>query len=48
MLACLPDGEIERFIDEDLPYGDLTTHLLGIGHQRYYHPYLANITKETR
>ena len=33
MLACLPDGEIERFIDEDLPYGDLTTHLLGIGHQ---------------
>ena len=31
MLACLPDGEIERFIDEDLPYGDLTTHLLGIG-----------------
>ncbi|GFE61656.1 ModD protein [Geobacter sp. AOG2] len=33
MLACLPDGEIERFIDEDLPYGDLTTHLLGIGTQ---------------
>ncbi|MGD0586522.1 MAG: ModD protein [Oryzomonas sp.] len=33
MLACLPDGEIERLIDEDLPYGDLTTHLLGIGHQ---------------
>jgi molybdenum transport protein len=33
MPACLPDGEIERFIDEDLPYGDLTTHLLGIGHQ---------------
>jgi len=33
MLACLPDWEIERFIDEDLPYGDLTTHLLGIGHQ---------------
>ncbi|QEM67844.1 ModD protein [Geobacter sp. FeAm09] len=33
MLACLPDGEIERFIDEDLPYGDLTTHLLGIGNQ---------------
>ena len=31
MLACLPDGEIERFIDEDIPYGDLTTHLLGIG-----------------
>lgn len=33
MLACLPDREIERFIDEDLPYGDLTTHVLGIGHQ---------------
>jgi molybdenum transport protein len=33
MIACLPDGEIERFIDEDIPYGDLTTHLLGIGHQ---------------
>jgi len=33
MLACLPDGEIERFIDEDIPYCDLTTHLLGIGHQ---------------
>jgi molybdenum transport protein len=33
MLACLPDGEIERFLDEDLPYCDLTTHLLGIGHQ---------------
>lgn len=33
MLACLPDGEIEKFIDEDLPYGDLTTHLLGIGNK---------------
>lgn len=31
MPYLLPDGEIERFIDEDLPYGDLTTHLLGIG-----------------
>jgi len=31
MLACLPDSEIERFLEEDLPYGDLTTHLLGIG-----------------
>lgn len=27
----IPDSEIERWIDEDLPYGDLTTHLLGIG-----------------
>lgn len=33
MLLCLPDSEIERFLDEDLPYGDLTTHLLGIGQQ---------------
>lgn len=31
MITCLPDSEIERFIEEDLPYGDLTTHLLGIG-----------------
>ena len=31
MISCLPDSEIERFIAEDLPYGDLTTHLLGIG-----------------
>ena len=31
MLLCLPDSEIERFLEEDLPYGDLTTHLLGIG-----------------
>jgi molybdenum transport protein len=27
----LPDSEIERFLQEDVPYGDLTTHLLGIG-----------------
>ena len=31
MLQRLPDGEIERFLEEDVPYGDLTTHLLGIG-----------------
>ncbi|BDV44367.1 ModD protein [Geotalea uraniireducens] len=31
MPYLLSDSEIERFIDEDLPYGDLTTHLLGIG-----------------
>jgi molybdenum transport protein len=29
MITCLPDSDIERFIEEDLPYGDLTTHLLG-------------------
>ena len=31
MIICLPDSEIERFLEEDAPYGDLTTHLLGIG-----------------
>ncbi len=31
MIHCIPDSEIERFIVEDVPYGDLTTHLLGIG-----------------
>ncbi len=34
MITCLPDTEIERFLEEDLPYGDLTTHLLGIGQKR--------------
>jgi molybdenum transport protein len=29
--ARLQDIEIERFIEEDIPYGDLTTHLLNIG-----------------
>ena len=33
MIYRLPDGDIERFIDEDVPYGDLTTFLLGIGRQ---------------
>jgi molybdenum transport protein len=27
----IPDTEIERFLEEDVPYGDLTTTLLGIG-----------------
>lgn len=31
MLHCLPDAEIERLIEEHVPYGDLTTSLLGIG-----------------
>lgn len=31
MITCIPDSDIERFMEEDLPYGDLTTHLLGIG-----------------
>jgi len=34
MIRCLPDNDIEKFIDEDTPYGDLTTHLLGIGNSR--------------
>jgi molybdenum transport protein len=29
----IPDCDIERYIEEDFPYGDLTTHLLGIGDQ---------------
>ena len=31
MITCIPDSDIERYIEEDIPYGDLTTHLLGIG-----------------
>ncbi len=31
MLYKLSDSDIERFIEEDMPYGDLTTLLLGIG-----------------
>jgi molybdenum transport protein len=31
MLSCLPDSAIEGFLEEDVPYGDLTTQLLGIG-----------------
>ena len=42
MIICLPDSDIERFIEEDVPYGDLTTHLLGIG----THP--GRITFSTR
>lgn len=31
MYNCLNDTDIARLIEEDVPYGDLTTHLLGIG-----------------
>jgi molybdenum transport protein len=31
MLCQLSDTDINRFIEEDAPYGDLTTLLLGIG-----------------
>jgi len=34
MLHYIPDSDIERFIEEDVPYGDLTTYLLGIGGKR--------------
>jgi len=34
MLYQLSDSDIERFIQEDVPYGDLTTLLLGIGAQQ--------------
>ena len=34
ILYQLPDSDIERFIEEDVPYGDLTTSLLGIGEQQ--------------
>lgn len=30
-MFCLPDSAIENFIEEDVPYGDLTTNLLDIG-----------------
>jgi molybdenum transport protein len=31
VLNYISDSDIENFIHEDVPYGDLTTHLLGIG-----------------
>ena len=31
MLNYISDSDIESFMHEDVPYGDLTTHLLGIG-----------------
>jgi len=31
MITCIPDSDIGRLIEEDVPYGDLTTHLLGLG-----------------
>lgn len=34
LLHQLPDSDIERFLEEDVPYGDLTTSLLGIGEQQ--------------
>ena len=37
-VACrLPDSDIERFLAEDCPYGDLTTALLGIGSAAWTH-----------
>lgn len=34
LLHQLPDSDIEQFLEEDVPYGDLTTSLLGIGEQQ--------------
>ena len=34
MLTCLSESDLERLIEEDVPYGDLTTRLLGIGDRR--------------
>jgi len=31
MPRCLSDSELDRLIEEDVPFGDRTTHLLGIG-----------------
>lgn len=31
MMPLIPDAEIDRWLAEDVPYGDLTTHSLGIG-----------------
>jgi molybdenum transport protein len=33
-LHYIPDSDIERFLEGDCPYGDLTTCLLGIGEKR--------------
>ncbi|MEN6621267.1 MAG: ModD protein, partial [Smithella sp.] len=42
MSYYIPDSLIEQFIEEDIPYGDLTTHLLDIG------PKLGKIIYSTR
>lgn len=34
MFNYISDHDIDRFIEEDAPYGDLTTHLLGIGEKQ--------------
>jgi molybdenum transport protein len=34
MLNYISDSDIDKFIEEDVPYGDLTTHLLGIGNNK--------------
>ena len=31
MIFQVSDADVDRWLDEDVPYGDLTTHLLGIG-----------------
>ncbi len=39
---ALSDADLDRWLDEDVPYGDLTTHLLGMGERP------ARITFRTR
>ena len=31
MMLLIPDAEIDRWLAEDVPFGDLTTHSLGVG-----------------
>ena len=51
-MIFFPNSEIERWIDEDAPSVDLTSHLLGIGGQpaaltvRARHPVCAALTEE--
>jgi molybdenum transport protein len=33
-MITIPDDELRRWLAEDVPYGDLTTHALDIGHRR--------------
>ncbi|MDR2106527.1 MAG: ModD protein, partial [Coriobacteriales bacterium] len=37
----IPDSELERIVSEDVPYLDLTTHLLGIDESRGRITYLT-------
>jgi molybdenum transport protein len=32
-MLTIPDDELRRWLAEDVPYGDLTTHALGFGNR---------------